>query len=303
MGKRFTESDLWGKEWFTDLTPAEKCAYFYIKDNCDCVGVWDVHKGLADFLIKNPIDWDNFISKCNGNIEVLPNGKWFLVDFCDFQYGVLTESCPPHRKYISVLKRHGLFERVTKGFGKGFNTLQEKEEEKETEQEVEKEEEKEEPSTTKKTKETKHKHGEYNHVLLTDKQKDERIEQFGQSLFDECVKVLDEYIETSGKSYKNHNLVLQKWPVEKARENLLNKSNNTNLPPKADRKKKWVQTDKFYKPCKCGGGWYDFELRIEGLAVPEDTRMRCTNERCIEKFTFDGDAKSLKSAVNQMIGG
>ena len=56
----------------------------------------------------------------------------------------------------------------------------------------------------------KHKYGEYQHVLLTDKEHTHLIELYGDSL-DEHIKILDEYIETSGRKYKNHSLVLQKW--------------------------------------------------------------------------------------------
>lgn len=56
----------------------------------------------------------------------------------------------------------------------------------------------------------KHKYGEYRHVLLTDEEHTHLVELYGSSL-DEHIKILDEYIETSGKSYKNHSLVLQKW--------------------------------------------------------------------------------------------
>lgn len=56
----------------------------------------------------------------------------------------------------------------------------------------------------------KHKYGEYQHVLLTDEEHTHLVELYGNSL-DEHIKILDEYIETSGKSYNNHSLVLQKW--------------------------------------------------------------------------------------------
>ena len=55
-----------------------------------------------------------------------------------------------------------------------------------------------------------HKYGEYQHVLLTDKEHTHLLELYGSSL-DEHIKILDEYIETSGKNYKNHSLVIQKW--------------------------------------------------------------------------------------------
>lgn len=57
---------------------------------------------------------------------------------------------------------------------------------------------------------SKHKYGEYSHVLLTDKEHTHLLDLYGNSL-DEHIKILDEYIETSGKKYKNHSLVIQKW--------------------------------------------------------------------------------------------
>lgn len=57
---------------------------------------------------------------------------------------------------------------------------------------------------------SKHKYGEYQHVLLTDKEHAHLLDLYGDSL-DEHIKILDEYIETSGKKYKNHSLVIQKW--------------------------------------------------------------------------------------------
>ena len=56
----------------------------------------------------------------------------------------------------------------------------------------------------------KHKYGEFKHVLLTDKEHTHLLDLYGDSL-DEHIKILDEYIETSGKKYKNHSLVIQKW--------------------------------------------------------------------------------------------
>lgn len=46
--------------------------------------------------------------------------------------------------------------------------------------------------------------------MLTDKEHTHLLDLYGDSL-DEHIKILDEYIETSGKKYKNHSLVIQKW--------------------------------------------------------------------------------------------
>jgi len=56
----------------------------------------------------------------------------------------------------------------------------------------------------------KHKHGEYNHVLLTEDQH-KKLEEDYPVICHSMIINLDEYIETTGKSYKNHNLVMRKW--------------------------------------------------------------------------------------------
>lgn len=58
----------------------------------------------------------------------------------------------------------------------------------------------------------KHKHGNFKHVLLTDKEYDHLVELYGsKKIVEKHIQILDEYIETSGKKYKNHSLVIQKW--------------------------------------------------------------------------------------------
>lgn len=76
---------------------------------------------------------------------------------------------------------------------------------------------------------SKHKYGEYSHVLLTDKEHTHLLDLYGNSL-DEHIKILDEYIETSGKKYKNHSLVIQKWVHDEWMKR--NKSNPVKLDSK-----------------------------------------------------------------------
>ena len=136
MSKRFTDTALWEKEWFAGLSPVEKCAWFYIKDRCDPVGVWEPSFNIANFYLGEKLDWDAFREKCNGNINVLANGKWWLVDFCRYQYGELDENskAPPVISYIKLLKKHGLWELYSKGIDtlaiplpKGSDTPKDKE--------------------------------------------------------------------------------------------------------------------------------------------------------------------------------
>lgn len=63
-------------------------------------------------------------------------------------------------------------------------------------------------------KDTKHKYGEYNHVLLTDKEREHLINDFGEDVTHDAIKYLDEYIEMKGAKYKNHNLAIRKWVID-----------------------------------------------------------------------------------------
>jgi hypothetical protein len=121
-----------------DLGVADKMAVMYLFAKCDAVGVWVPNYKLANFQLGAEVDWETLPEKCNGNIEVLANGKWWLKDFCEFQYGALREECKPHASYLSLLRKHGL-----EGYPKGMHTLKEKETEKEKEEELEKEKDKE----------------------------------------------------------------------------------------------------------------------------------------------------------------
>lgn len=82
--------------------------------------------------------------------------------------------------------------------------------------------------TEKSSKDKKHKYGEYNHVLLTDKEKERLIQELGEYKFNLCIKKLDEYIEEKGTKYKNHNLTIRRWVIEAVEKDLKNlNTNNT----------------------------------------------------------------------------
>jgi len=128
VGKRFTDTTIWEMSWYRKLIPIEKCAFNYIKDRCDAVGVWKPDFELAEYMIGGKVDWNHLRESANNNIIVLENGKWFMPDFCSFQYGELNPACKPHRAYIALIEKHDLQSLFSpngvKG-GKGIHTLSE----------------------------------------------------------------------------------------------------------------------------------------------------------------------------------
>ena len=63
---------------------------------------------------------------------------------------------------------------------------------------------------------TKHKYGEYKHVLLTDNEYNKLLEQYGSSNLEIIITYLDEYLEMKGTKYKSHYMVIKKWGAEAA---------------------------------------------------------------------------------------
>ena len=63
---------------------------------------------------------------------------------------------------------------------------------------------------------TKHKYGEYKHVLLTDSEYSKLLEQYGSSNLKDIITYLDEYLEMKGTKYKSHYMVIKKWGAEAA---------------------------------------------------------------------------------------
>lgn len=138
MAKRFIDTELWQKEWFQDLSIENKLLLKYIFENCDCAGVWNSNYRLASFILGFSVTKNDItnINEKKQQFEFLNNGDIFVIDFIKFQYGTLSENCKPHKSVIEKLKKYNLYERVLKGYGKGLETLEEKEQEQYKEKEI-----------------------------------------------------------------------------------------------------------------------------------------------------------------------
>lgn len=109
--KRFTETGKWSKEWFQDLTPVQKCLWYYITENCDPAGVFDGNFKMMTFCIGEKVTEDT-LEAFGGRIEKISNGKFWIVDFIEFQYGKLSKDCRPQQKVFASIEKHKLTDRV-----------------------------------------------------------------------------------------------------------------------------------------------------------------------------------------------
>lgn len=73
-------------------------------------------------------------------------------------------------------------------------------------------------------KEQKHKHGEYQKVLLTDKEFTKLADDYGVEMRDRAIKFLDAYIEEKGYKSKSHNLAIRRWVIDAVQKNQKPKS-------------------------------------------------------------------------------
>ena len=67
-------------------------------------------------------------------------------------------------------------------------------------------------------KELKSIYGEYRHVRLTDRERDRLFTDYGEPETLAAIKYLDEYMQMTGKKYKDHNLALRKWVFNAVKE-------------------------------------------------------------------------------------
>ena len=95
----------------------------------------------------------------------------------------------------------------------------------------------------KKDKEPKHKYGEYQHVLLTDKEQAKLVEEYGMNKAFEAVNFLDAYIEEKGYKAKSHYLSIRRWVMDALDKDKQAKGKQNKFIPSTDR----GYTADFYK--------------------------------------------------------
>ena len=101
--------------------------------------------------------------------------------------------------------------------------------------EGDKEEEELSKDNSKKKKPTKHKHGEFQHVLLTENEFENLANSFGIPMRNAAIKFLDEYIEEKGYKSKSHNLAIRRWVIDAVSKDKPTKPLNKGIPSGADQ--------------------------------------------------------------------
>jgi hypothetical protein len=116
MAKRFTDTGKWKKKWIRELNPDMKLFWFYLLDNCDHAGIWEVDIELASFQVGVKLDETRILKAFNRKIVPFKPGKWFIPKFIEYQYGELNKTNRAHNSVIKILSKY----KLNKGLARGL---------------------------------------------------------------------------------------------------------------------------------------------------------------------------------------
>ena len=96
------------------MKAAYKLFWFYICDECDHAGIWDIDFDVACIRIGEDVNEKDALGAFFEKVIVFDGGKkWFFPSFIDFQYGVLDLNNRVHLSVFHKLKKYGLDEYVS----------------------------------------------------------------------------------------------------------------------------------------------------------------------------------------------
>jgi len=78
MAKRFTDSEKWKKPFIKKLPMQYKLLWFYLLDDCNHAGVWQVDLEIASLRIGYKLNLKDSITALNDKIKVFESFKFSL---------------------------------------------------------------------------------------------------------------------------------------------------------------------------------------------------------------------------------
>lgn len=111
MPLRFIDTDFFKHPFVRGLKGAYKSLYVFIFCDCDNAGIWNPEFEISSIYIDQKVDRDGAERHFAGKYILIPNGKWFLPDFIQWQHpNGLQEYNPAHKKIIKTLNSFNLID-------------------------------------------------------------------------------------------------------------------------------------------------------------------------------------------------
>lgn len=90
MAKRFTDTNIWGEDWFLEMPNEYKLFWYYMLCNCDHAGIFKVN--MRSFCSLNEVKLTSnkvldYFNNGKQRIRELQANVWFIEDFFVYQYG------------------------------------------------------------------------------------------------------------------------------------------------------------------------------------------------------------------------
>ena len=106
--RRYTITQKWNSPPFRNLTYKEKCVYFYLWDNCDWAGFYEIDHSTIEHYTKIPSNEIKSILENLSENEITISNKWlFILDFIEYQgNGNLSPNNNAHKAIISSLSKN-----------------------------------------------------------------------------------------------------------------------------------------------------------------------------------------------------
>jgi hypothetical protein len=201
VAKRFTDTEKWKKNFFKNLTPAYKCFWNFITDDCDHSGIWEVEDPqIIAVRIGEKIDLATALFAFNEDekrIHVFDGGrKWFIIPFVSFQYGDLNPNNRLHESVRRDLTRKSLVDLIPVRGPLEVVNYKEQDKDKEKDKEL---------------LEVKKPFGEEGLVLLTQEEHGKLLVKLGERKTADYITRLENYIGSKGKKYKSHYHTILSW--------------------------------------------------------------------------------------------
>ena len=132
MAKRFSDTEIWRKDWFLDLPIKQKLLMKFLFDNCDCAGFYEISYRTLKYCFNEEITRADFEGL--KQIRFINENIIFIEDFIKFQYNYEIEELNPnyrvHKGIIARLNKYGIFETLNKGLNNPYQSVLDKDKDK-----------------------------------------------------------------------------------------------------------------------------------------------------------------------------